>query len=99
MQEVNSYLRLAMMFGENQARTASTNIEKMCELILLDNYPNAMSSGEIVDALLLKYSFLIDFIHIFTHRFSFLPHSAWSNNINSLFFFSNSSILNSRISG
>ena len=41
MQEVNSYLRLAMMFGENQARTASTNIEKMCELILLDNYPNA----------------------------------------------------------
>ena len=53
MQEVNSYLRLAMMFGENQARTASTNIEKMCELILLDNYPNAMSSGEIVDALLL----------------------------------------------
>ena len=56
MQEVNSYLRLAMMFGGNQARTASTNIEKMCELILLDNYPNAMSSGEIVDALLLKYS-------------------------------------------
>lgn len=56
MQEVNSYLRLAMMFGGNQARTASTNIEKMCELILLDNYPNAMSSGEIVDSLLLKYS-------------------------------------------
>lgn len=56
MQEVNSYLRLAMMFGGNQARTSSTNIEKMCELILLDNFPNAMSSGEIVDALLSKYS-------------------------------------------
>ncbi len=55
-QDVNSYLRLAMMFGGNQARTSNTNIEKMCELILLDYYPNAMSTGEIVDALLSKYS-------------------------------------------
>lgn len=56
MQEVNSYLRLAMMFGGNQARTSRTNIEKMCELILLDSYPKALSSSEIVEGILLKYS-------------------------------------------
>lgn len=55
-QEVNSYLRLAMMFSGNQARSSSRNIEKMCELILLDHYPEAMTVGGIVDALLAKYS-------------------------------------------
>lgn len=56
MQGVNSYLRLAMMFGGNQARTSNTNIEKMCELILLESYPKALTVGEIVDELLSKYS-------------------------------------------
>jgi len=55
-QDINSYLRLAMMFGGNQARTSNTNIEKMCELILLDYYPEAMTTAEVVDALLSKYS-------------------------------------------
>ena len=54
--DINSYLRLAMMFGGNQARTSNTNIEKMCELILLDYYPEAKTAGEVVDALLSKYS-------------------------------------------
>lgn len=58
MHEVDSYLRLAMMFSGNQARTSNNNIEKMCELILLESYPKALTTGEIVDELLSKYSLI-----------------------------------------
>lgn len=56
MSAINSYLRLAMMFGDNHAHTFRTNLEKMTEIILFENTPKAMTVEEIVNALRDEYS-------------------------------------------
>lgn len=56
MSIVNSYLRVAMMFGNNPAHTFITNLEKMIELILSDEAPKALLADEIVDFLRSHYS-------------------------------------------
>ena len=56
MSAINSYLRLAMMFGDNHAHTFRTNLEKMTEIILFENTPKAMTVEEIVNALRAEYS-------------------------------------------
>lgn len=39
----NGYLRLALMFGDNNASTFRKNLEKMITLVLYDNYDEPMN--------------------------------------------------------
>lgn len=56
MNNVSNYLRMAMMFSDNHARTFISNLEKMTEVILSENAPKAMLVDEIVDLLAEQYS-------------------------------------------
>ena len=53
--EVNNYLRLALMFGNNDANTFSTNLEKMICLVLFEKYEKGLLITEIIDELKNKY--------------------------------------------
>ena len=55
MSNINSYLRVAMMFGDNHSQTFITNLEKMIELVLNEEAPRAMLVDEIVDLLQERY--------------------------------------------
>ena len=54
--EVKSYLRLALMFGDNNASTFSTNLEKMICLALFDHNKQGMIISDIIDELKDKYA-------------------------------------------
>ena len=54
--EVKSYLRLALMFGDNNASTFSTNLEKMICLALFDKNKQGMTVSDIIDELKNKYA-------------------------------------------
>ena len=55
MSNINSYLRVAMMFGDNHSQTFIDNLEKMIELVLNEETPRAMLVDEIVDLLQARY--------------------------------------------
>ena len=55
----SKYLRLALMFGDNNATTFSKNLEKMISLVLHDHFEEPMSVVEIIDEL--KSSYGLDF--------------------------------------
>ncbi len=56
MNNISNYLRMAMMFSDNHARTFISNLEKMIEVILSESAPKAMLVDEVVDLLAEQYS-------------------------------------------
>ena len=56
MNNFSNYLRMAMMFSDNHARTFISNLEKMIEVILSESAPKAMLVDEVVDLLAEQYS-------------------------------------------
>ena len=62
----SKYLRLALMFGDNNATTFSKNLEKMISLVLHDHYEEPLSVVEIIDELkeLRKRDSLIDKVEV-----------------------------------
>lgn len=57
--EINNYLRLALMFGENKASTFNKNLEKMIALVLNDKYSKGLTISEIISSIKNKY--ILDF--------------------------------------
>ena len=54
--KVSKYLRLALMFGDNNAQTFRRNLAKMVELVLFDNDNQEMTALEIINGLKDNYS-------------------------------------------
>ena len=46
--ERSSYLRLALIFGENKASTFNKNLEKMIALVLFDKYNTGLTITDII---------------------------------------------------
>lgn len=55
----SGYLRLALMFGDNNASTFKKNLEKMITLVLYDNYDEPLNVVSIISNL--KVSYGLDF--------------------------------------
>lgn len=56
MKDVSSYLRLALMFGENKANSFRKNLEKMIALVLFEKYSQGLTVTEIISDIKEKYS-------------------------------------------
>ena len=54
--ERSSYLRLALMFGENKASTFNKNLEKMIALVLFDKYNTGLTITDIIADIRDKYA-------------------------------------------
>lgn len=54
--ERSSYLRLALMFGENKASTFNKNLEKMIALVLFDKYNTGLIITDIIADIRDKYA-------------------------------------------
>ena len=54
--ERSSYLRLALMFGENKASTFNKNLEKMIALVLFDKYNTGLTIIDIIADIRDKYA-------------------------------------------
>ena len=63
--EVSKYLRLALMFGNNDAKTFNKNLEKMISLVLYDNNCVSMSSSEIIEGLRRNYSLMFSDVEVY----------------------------------
>lgn len=54
--DASSYLRLALMFGENKASTFNKNLEKMIALVLYDCYNQGLTVANIIKEIKDKYA-------------------------------------------
>lgn len=54
--DISSYLRLALMFGENKASTFNKNLEKMIALVLFDKYNDGLTVTDIITNIRNKYA-------------------------------------------
>lgn len=64
MSGISSYLRMAIMFGNNHSTTFLTNLEKMIELVLHAKTPQAMLVEEIVHDLSSGYNLIFTDIEV-----------------------------------